>query len=189
MSASRRVPGIVLGMLVAFSTMSAIAGTDSPGRGARRLPEFTHQAATDWINSKPLQLADLRDSVVLLHVWTFECWNCYRSFPWLESVVARFAPRGLVTIGVHSPEFDRERVREVVVAKAKKFGLSHPTVIDNDLSYWRALENRYWPAWYVVDQQGLIRAVIVGEIHRGDSRAAAVEKAIDALLPFQTATH
>jgi thiol-disulfide isomerase/thioredoxin len=152
------------------------------GQTAIRLPEFTHQAAADWINSEPLEVADLRGSVVLLHVWTYECWNCYRSFPWLESVVERFAPRGLVTVGVHSPEFDREKDRAAVRARAEAFGLGHPTMIDNDHSYWRALGNQYWPAWYIVDQRGVIRALVVGETHPGDSRAAAIESAIEELL-------
>jgi thiol-disulfide isomerase/thioredoxin len=170
------------GVLVAFSAVIALSGAAPATREGRRLPDFTHDAPAEWINSGPLEVADLRGRVVLLHVWTFECWNCYRSFPWLESVVERFEPRGLVTIGVHSPEFDREKVREDVVAKAKQFGLKHPTMIDNDFSYWRALDNRYWPAWYVVDQRGVIRNLIVGEVHRGDRRAVAIETAIDALL-------
>ena len=182
MTPRRLLPRAMLAMLIAFNAVLAAAGTDSPNRGVLRLPEFTHQTAADWINSKPLQLADLRGRVVLLHVWTFECWNCYRSFPWLESVVERFGPRGLVTIGVHSPEFEREKVRDEVVARAEKFRLKHPTMIDNDFSYWRALDNRFWPAWYVVDRQGVIRAVMVGETHRGDRRAGEIESAINRLL-------
>lgn len=182
MSCRKRAPLALLAILVAFRALTAAAGAETAGRVAARLPELTHRAADDWINSGPLQLADLRGKVILLHVWTFECWNCYRSFPWLESVIERFGPRGLVTIGVHSPEFERERVRDDVVARAKAFGLKHPTMIDNDFSYWRALENRYWPAWYVVDRKGVIRAVVVGETHRGDRRALAIEKAIDSLL-------
>jgi hypothetical protein len=182
MSCRRPAMPVVMGILLIFSQFALAAGADAAGRDGRPLPEFTHQAAADWINSEPLMVPDLRGRVVLLHVWTFECWNCYRSFPWLETVVERFGPRGLVTIGVHSPEFDRERIRDDVVARAKKFGLRHPTMIDNDLSYWRALDNRYWPAWYIVDQRGIIRAVVVGETHAGDHRAVAIEETIDSLL-------
>jgi len=183
MARSRLLDRLALGFLVALGAQAPTAVADSGSRDARLLPEFTHGGAADWINSRPLKVADLRGRVVLLHVWTFECWNCYRSFPWLESVVERFGPSGLVTIGVHSPEFERERVRDDVMARAKKFGLGHPTMIDNDFSYWRALDNHYWPAWYVVDPEGAIRSVVVGEIHRGDRRAEAVEAAIAALLP------
>jgi thiol-disulfide isomerase/thioredoxin len=146
------------------------------------LPEFTHRDADAWINSKPLAVADLRGQVVLVHVWAFECWNCYRSFPWLESVEERYAAQGLQIIGVHSPEFEREKVRESVIAKAGKYGLHHPIMMDNDLSYWHALDNEYWPAWYLVDRRGVIRKVAVGETHPGDPRARALEGQIEALL-------
>jgi len=151
------------------------------------LPEFTHAASTDWINSPPLTLADLRGHVVLLHVWAFECWNCYRSFPWLESVATRYAPQGFEVIGVHSPEFEREKVRDSVIAKAAQFGLHHPIMLDNDLSYWRALDNEYWPAWYLIDGAGVVRRVVVGETHAGDARAQALEQAIEGLLGEQPA--
>jgi thiol-disulfide isomerase/thioredoxin len=146
------------------------------------LPEFTHRDAQAWINSKPLAVADLRGHVVLVHVWAFECWNCYRSFPWLESVADRYASQGLEIVGVHSPEFEREKVRDSVVEKAGKYGLHHPIMLDNDLSYWRALDNEYWPAWYLVDRRGVIRKVAVGETHPGDPRARALESQIEALL-------
>jgi thiol-disulfide isomerase/thioredoxin len=187
-SLRRQTSLAALGILVAFTAATAAAGADASSQDARPLPEFTHDASDDWINSEPLRVADLHGRVVLLHVWTFECWNCYRSFPWLESVVERFGPRGLVTIGVHSPEFERERVRDDVVARAKQFGMKHPTMIDNDFSYWRALDNHYWPAWYLVDQQGDIRTLVVGEIHRADRRAAALEGAIERLLSAQRAS-
>jgi len=161
---------------------SIAARPDTPTSASTALPEFTHQAASDWINSVPLSLHDLHGHVVLLHVWAFECWNCYRSFPWLETIAERYAPQGLQIVGVHSPEFEREKVRDSVVEKAVAFGLDHPIMLDNDLSYWRALDNRYWPAWYLIDRSGAIRTVAVGETHAGDLRAQALEHAIELLL-------
>jgi len=147
-----------------------------------KAPEFTHERAADWINSKPLRIADLRDKVVLIDVWTFDCWNCYRSFPWLKSVEDRYGPKGLNVIGVHSPEFERERDREAVAAKVREFGLDHPVMIDNDFTYWDALGNRFWPAFYLVDKQGRIRHRFFGETHEGDPRAGQIESAIEKLL-------
>jgi thiol-disulfide isomerase/thioredoxin len=146
------------------------------------LPEFTQTAPAAWINAAPLTLADLRGHVVLVHVWAFECWNCYRSFPWLNGLDEKYRGRGLVTIGIHSPEFPQESEPARVLAKTREFGLHHAVMLDNDHAYWRALDNRYWPAWYVVDANGDIRAVVVGEAHAGDQRARAIEAAIDALL-------
>jgi thiol-disulfide isomerase/thioredoxin len=144
--------------------------------------EFTHAAEADWINSAPLRLADLRGRVVLLDFWTFDCWNCYRSIPWLKAVEARFASGGLRVIGVHTPEFDHEKVRDNVAAKVSEFGIGHPVMLDNDFSYWRAMGNRYWPAFYLIDRRGDVRGVFVGETHAGDRQAEAIEAAIAALL-------
>ena len=145
-------------------------------------PEFTHHAPAEWINSPPLSLADLRGKVVLVDFWTFDCWNCYRSFPWLNSVDKRFGKRGLEVVGVHTPEFDHERVRENVVRKVAEFDLDHPVMIDNDYSYWNAMGNRYWPAYYLIDKHGRVRARFVGETHAGDAQAQQIESAVEKLL-------
>jgi thiol-disulfide isomerase/thioredoxin len=145
-------------------------------------PEFTHARAEDWLNSAPLHLDDLRGRVVLIDIWTFGCWNCYRSFPWLKAVEERYRPQGLQIIGVHTPELDHERDRAALVAKVKTFGLHHPVMIDNDHSYWNALGNRFWPAFYLIDKRGRIRDAFVGEIHAGDPQARVIEMSIERLL-------
>lgn len=148
----------------------------------RPLPEFTHSAERDWLRSDPLTRADLEGSVTLVDIWAFECWNCYRSFPWLKSLEARFADRDFRVIGVHAPEFDHERDRERVSAKMEEFGLEHPVMIDNDFSYWRVLGNRFWPTFYIVDRDTNIRGVFIGETHAGDRRARAIETLVSRLL-------
>jgi len=148
----------------------------------RPAPAFTHNKPVDWINSPPLTLGSIRGRVILFDVWTFDCWNCYRSFPWLKRVEETYGPQGLQVIGIHSPEFDHERDRATVARKVKEFGLDHPVMIDNDFSYWNALGNRYWPTYYLIDRQGQLRASYVGEMHVGEARARALESKIDELL-------
>jgi hypothetical protein len=87
-----------------------------------------------------------------------------------------------VVVGIHTPELPEESNTATLIAKTKEFGIAHPVMIDNDSAYWHALDNRYWPAWYVVDTHGDIRKLVIGEAHAGDQRANAVEAAIDALL-------
>jgi thiol-disulfide isomerase/thioredoxin len=146
------------------------------------LPPFTSSNGADWFNSPPLQVEDLRGRVLLIDVWTYGCWNCYRSFPWLKSLEAKLRDQPFQVIGIHSPEFDHERDPVRVAAKIKKFGLEHPVMMDNDFAYWRALNNRYWPAFYLIDKQGDIRYLHVGETHDGDARAVQIETQIRALL-------
>ena len=167
-------------VLLNFSDIPA-AHANSNGKNVPA-PEFTHTQADRWINSEPLSLADLRGKVVLMDVWTFGCWNCYRSFPWMKELEAKFADQDFTVIGIHTPEFDHERDRNQVMAKVKEFGLEHPVMLDNDFSYWKALNNQYWPTFYLVDKQGRIRDVFIGETHSGDSNAVAIEKAVTALL-------
>lgn len=160
----------------------ALPACGNPGAA----PEFTHTSNDEWINSEPLVTGDLHGKVVLLDFWTFSCWNCYRSFPWLNAMETRLEPRGLQVIGVHTPEFDHEKVRKNIVARVEKFQLRHPIMIDNDHSYWRAMNNRYWPAFYIIDKKGCIKAAFFGETHEGDDQARRIEELIEKLLAEQT---
>ena len=85
-------------------------------------------------------------------------------------------------IGIHTPEFDYEKERKQVESAVKRYNLDHPIMMDNDYAYWNALGNRYWPAFYLVDKNGVIAKRLVGEVHNGDSRAAAMDRLIEKLL-------
>lgn len=178
-------------ILIGITVILAVRNTNAINLGeqpVRPVPEFTQHDPASWINSEPLKIADLKNKVVLLDIWTFGCWNCYRSFPWLNDLEKRFEDKGLQIIGIHSPEFDHEKNPESIRAKVKEFGLHHPIMQDDDLAYWRSLNNRYWPAYYLIDKKGRIRALFVGETHTGDKRAEQIEAAIVELLGEKDAT-
>jgi len=171
-------------MTIRMLLMGLVLLLASPTQAAdqRPLPAFSARAPSAWINSPPLELAALRGKVLLIDVWTFDCWNCYRSFPWLRGLEAELADEDFQVIGVHSPEFDHEQDAARVAAKVREFGLRHPVMLDNDFAYWRALGNRYWPSFYLVDKAGQIRFQHVGETHAGDARARRIEAQIRQLL-------
>jgi thiol-disulfide isomerase/thioredoxin len=148
----------------------------------RPAPAFDHAAPHDWINTEPLDWNGLRGKVVLLNVWTYGCSNCRGSLDWLKSLYAKYGGRGLEIIGVHSPEFDWEKPRSAVAQAVQRHGIEWPVVLDNEMHYWRALDNRYWPAFYVVDRQGRQVDYFFGETHKGDRRARALENLIESLL-------
>ncbi len=172
------------GALASLLTGLLLVNGTSNGRAldGRPLPEFTTRDPAHWFNSPPLKVADLAGKVVLLDIWTFDCWNCYRSFPWLRALERRLANQPFTVIGIHSPEFAHERDPDRVAAKIAEFQLHHPVMMDNNMAYWRALGNRYWPTFWLVDKQGRLRHVFIGETHEGDARARAIEAAIDELL-------
>ena len=167
---------------VAFGFLLVACGASAQGSKATPAPEFPQRSAEQWINSAPLTLDSLKGSVVLIDFWTFECWNCYRSFPWLNAVEARFKPQGLKVIGVHTPEFAREKVLSSIRAKVREFDISYPVMVDSDHAYWNAMRNQYWPAFYLIDRQGRTRALYVGETHAGDAQSQQIEARIAALL-------
>jgi thiol-disulfide isomerase/thioredoxin len=145
-------------------------------------PEFTHTSADQWINSGPKTLAGLRGRVVLVEFWTYGCSNCLRTLPWLKAVHDRYKDQGLVIVSVHTPEFAHERAAAKVRAAVEKYGIGYAVMLDNDFSYWNALGNRYWPAFYLIDQAGGVAATAIGELHRGESRGDAFERKIQRLL-------
>lgn len=119
--------------------------------------------ATGWLNSPPLTAAGLRGKVVLIDVWTYTCINWLRTLPYVRAWAEKYKDRGLVVVGVHSPEFAFEKNVDNVRRAAKDMRIDYPIAIDSDFAIWRALENQYWPALYIVDAQGHIRHHQFGE--------------------------
>lgn len=145
-------------------------------------PEFTHGQPGAWLNSQPLTLAGLRGKPVLIEFWTFGCSNCLRTLPWLKAIHARYGELGLAVVSVHAPEFPHEREVESVRAAVSRLGIRYPVMIDNDFSYWRALGNRYWPAFYLLDGDGRIVSRVAGELHQGQASGDDFERRIRRLV-------
>ena len=124
----------------------------------------------------------MRGKVMLYDFWTFDCWNCYRSFDWLHSVEEKYKDKAFTVIGIHTPEFQHERNPRRVREKVKGFGFLHPVMLDNDFSYWNAMKTRYWPTFYLIDKKGYVRAVYIGETHQDDKNAKEIEQLIETLL-------
>jgi cytochrome c biogenesis protein CcdA/thiol-disulfide isomerase/thioredoxin len=131
----------------------------------------------EWLNSKPLELADLRGRVVLVDFWTYSCINCQRTLPYITDWDAKYRQKGLTVIGVHSPEFAFEREVPNVADNAERLGVKYPIAIDNGFQTWRAWDQRYWPAHYLIDQTGQVR-----QVHYGEGAYAQTEKLIQDLL-------
>lgn len=119
---------------------------------------------TGWINSEPLKIhEELKGKVVLVDFWTYSCINCIRTLPYLTQWYEKYKDEGLVIVGVHAPEFEFEKERENVIEAMKDFGVLYPVVQDNEFRIWKAYENRYWPAKYLIDKQGRIVYTHFGE--------------------------
>ncbi|RQU63732.1 cytochrome c biogenesis protein DipZ [Burkholderia cenocepacia] len=163
------------GAMAGSATMRA-AGATAPALPVEgTLPSL--DGAVQWLNSPPLTAAGLRGKVVLVDFWTYSCINCLRTLPYTTAWARKYAPYGLVVIGVHAPEFAFERDIGNVKKAVHDLGIDYPVAIDNGYSIWRAFNNEYWPAHYFIDAQGRIR-----HHHFGEGEYAQSERAIQSLL-------
>jgi thiol-disulfide isomerase/thioredoxin len=136
--------------------------------------------ATEWVNSDPLAAAQLRGHMVLVDFWTLTCINWLRTEPHVRAWSEAYRQDGLVVIGVHTPEFSFEHEIDLVREAVKERGIDYPVAVDNDYAVWRAFDNRYWPAIYFVDADGIIR-----DHHFGEGRYERSERVIQRLLGIE----
>jgi cytochrome c biogenesis protein CcdA/thiol-disulfide isomerase/thioredoxin len=132
---------------------------------------------TNWINSDPLTLQKLRGKVVLVDFWTYSCINCLRTLPHVKAWYSTYRNRGLVVLGVHTPEFAFEHVPGNVEGAVRRLDIQYAVALDNDYGTWNAFRNQYWPAKYLIDRRGHLRYY-----HFGEGEYGTTEQRIRTLL-------
>ena len=168
------LPVLIAGCSAAESPSAARADLEDLGPA----PELTNEV---WINTDaPLRLADLRGKVVAIDMWTFDCINCQHTIPSLREWHSKYADQGLVIIGNHFPEFDYEADLQNLKDAVARFAIQYPVAQDNDGQTWDAYNNQYWPTLHLIDKQGRIRYICIGE-----GGYKQTEAAIQALLAEQ----
>ena len=141
----------------------------------KHLPAF--EGATGWLNSEPLTPDGLRGKVVLVDFWTYTCINWLRTLAWVRAWDKKYRGRGLVTIGVHTPEFPFEHDVDNVRWAVEDMDVDYPVALDPDFAVWRAFDNNYWPAVYIADADGRIR-----HHHFGEGGYEECERVVQELL-------
>ena len=132
----------------------------------------------NWMNSAPLRMADLRGKVVLVNFWTYGCVNCVNTLPHVVRLAGEVSrSKGLVIVGIHTPEFPFEKSAGNVQAALKRHGITYAVAQDNESATWNAYGNRYWPAQYIVDQRGKIVFQ-----HDGEGQYEQMDRMIGQLL-------
>jgi thiol-disulfide isomerase/thioredoxin len=133
--------------------------------------------ATEWINSPPLTERSLQGKVVLVQFWTYSCINWLRTMPYVRAWEEKYRDKGLVVIGVHSPEFGFEKLTPNVRWGVKEYRVGYPVAMDNEFKIWRGFGNQYWPALYLFDGKGQVRYT-----HFGEGNYQESERMIQKLL-------
>jgi thiol-disulfide isomerase/thioredoxin len=178
----RAVPGYTSGLEKKLADLVKVQGKLAPASGqdgaelancvpgAAELadcgaaPEF--RSTQEWFNTvdgKPATIAGLKGKVVIVDFWTFDCVNCLRDGPHVRAWYDAYKSKGLEVVGIHTPEYSFEKVAGNVAKAVRKEGIGYPVGQDNDYATWDAYRNQYWPAKYLVDATGHVRAIAFGE--------------------------
>ena len=148
-----------------------------------KAPEFAQISGyMNTPNNSPLTLSSLKGKVVLVYIWTYTCINSIRPMPYIHDWNQKYSDKGLVIVGVHSPEFGFEKNYTNVNDAVQRFGITYPVILDSDHGTWNAYGNNYWPRYYLIDTQGYIRYD-----HIGEGSYDQIEKSIQSLLAERAA--
>ncbi len=138
------------------------------------------RSATTWLNSSPLTAEGLRGKVVLVDFWTYTCINWLRTLPYVRAWATKYRDKGLVVVGVHTPEYGFEHDLENVRRALKEMRVDYPVAVDNDYAVWNGFDNEYWPALYFIDAKGTIRHHLFGEGSYDEAEAMIQKLLVEA---------
>jgi cytochrome c biogenesis protein CcdA/thiol-disulfide isomerase/thioredoxin len=131
----------------------------------------------EWINSNPQTLEQLKGKVILIDFWTYSCINCIRTQPYLNAWYDKYKEKGLIILGIHAPEFAFEQLPKNVQKAVTDAKIKYPVGLDNNFSTWNAYDNKFWPAKYLIDKNGMVRYT-----HFGEGKYEETESIIQELL-------
>jgi len=161
-------------MTIAAAHLGMFGSGEGSDRAPRELAALGR--AAEWINSPPLLPDSLAGKVVVVDFWTYTCINWLRTLPYVRAWSQKYRQQ-LVVIGVHTPEFAFEHDTDNVRRAVRQMRIEYPVAIDNNYAIWRAFDNNYWPALYLIDARGRVRQHQFGE---GEYERS--ERAIQRLL-------
>ncbi|OWK35132.1 redoxin domain-containing protein [Fimbriiglobus ruber] len=172
-----KLSGVLFCILLLGNGASAV---EEPGDLSKPQPAPELVKVSDWINTKPVRLADLKGRVVVVHFWTRGCINCAHNYPHYRKWTTAYKDKNVTILGIHTPEFEGEKSADAIRKAMKEHHLTFPVAVDNEGANWSAWRNRYWPCVYVVDKKGIVKYRWEGEL--GEKGEAWVRERIDTLL-------
>ena len=180
----RRASALCLALGAFVLSMLPLPAAEAPqAPPAVPAPELTGGPWLNLSSGTRLTLASRKGKVTIVHFWTYGCINCRRNLAYYAAWQRRFAARGVMVIGIHSPETEAESKLANVTRKVKDLGITYPVLVDSKRQNWNRWGQRVWPAICLVDKQGRARYGWEGELeYKGAGGEAKMSRLIEALL-------
>lgn len=121
------------------------------------------EGGTDWFNSEPISLEDLKGKPVLIHFWSISCGICKESLPDINRWLETYKPEGLHIISIHMPRQETDTNVESVKEALDYWEVKQPCVVDNWHEITNRFENKFVPSFYMFDQEHKMRNFSAGE--------------------------
>lgn len=157
--ARKLVPAFTLGLVALLLLCGCVRGSSANAYG--RAPEFV--GLQGWLNAPPQSIEGLRGKVVLVQFWSHRSAGCANVLPYVVRWHERYKDRGLAVVGIHTPQTEEESDVPGLQSAMREQGVRFPVGLDNGYATWDAYGNRIWPAYYLVNREGLLVARQVGE--------------------------
>ncbi len=156
-----------------------LSATERISRKEEKYPRAREiQRPFGFINTNGVSIEEAAgEKVVLLEFWTYTCFNCQNAQPHINAWHEKYEDDGLLVVGVHTPEFGFEKDIDNVREAVRQASIRYPVVLDNGYATWNAYDQRFWPAWYLIDADGFVRYK-----HFGEGAYAETEEKIRELL-------
>ncbi len=142
--------------------------------------------ALPGLHGETVRLNDYRGKVVLVNFWGTWCVPCKEETPALAAVYRKLQDQGLIIIGVDlrnqerpGPDGDAD-VRDFT----ERYGVTYPIALDVAGETARAFPIYPLPTSFVVDQNGTIRYIRVGQITAEEVEALFVRLQQDTTMLY-----
>jgi peroxiredoxin len=118
-------------------------------------PNFTLQA----LDGSTYSLTDLRGKAVLVNFWTSWCPPCRSEMPDMQKVFLDYQDEDFIILAVNSTIQDS---KENAIEFAQEYSLTFPILFDDQGDTTQAYQVSSLPTSFFIDQEGIIREVVVG---------------------------
>lgn len=104
------------------------------------------------------------DFPTFIHFWSYSCQICKQTLSEINLLRELFE-NNINIVSIHMPRSEEELQVNVVKEQIKLNQIKHTTIIDNQYTVADAFQNKFVPAFYLFDKDGILIDFQAGELN------------------------